>query len=201
MTADDPMKGVRNTYQLVTKRLRLEVPTIDDGEDLYRLAGGKDRSEITAGLIWDGPEDVSETQGFIQQSRTKSYDDFGFHWVIRDAAGTIAGVSGAPIGMISARPSGEPGRGDVGYWLGKAYWDQGIMGEALRSVLHLCFGDLAMVKIEAEIFTTNTRSIRLVESIGMKLEGTVRSAHLKRGQWVDAHIYGILREEWAGYSD
>jgi RimJ/RimL family protein N-acetyltransferase len=53
-----------------------------------------------------------------------------------------------------------------------------------------------MVKIEAEIFTTNARSIRLVESVGMKLEGTIRSAHFKSGLWVDAHVYGILKHEW-----
>ena len=63
-------------------------------------------------------------------------------------------------------------------------------------MLDLCFGDLDQVKVEAEIFTSNPRSMRLVEKLGMKLEGTIRSAHLKRGKWVDTHIYGILREEW-----
>ena len=42
----------------------------------------------------------------------------------------------------------------------------------------------------------NVRSIRLVESVGMRREGTIRSAHLKRGAWIDAHIYGLLRDEW-----
>jgi hypothetical protein len=28
--------------------------------------------------------------------------------------------------MIGTRPSGEPGRGDVGYWLGKPHWGRGI---------------------------------------------------------------------------
>ena len=98
--------------------------------------------------------------------------------------------------MISSRPSSEAGRGDVGYWLGKPYWGQRLMREALTAVLDLCFGELDQVKVEAEVFTTNARSKRLVEGLGMQLEGTIRSSHLKRGEWVDAHIYGILREEW-----
>jgi ribosomal-protein-alanine N-acetyltransferase len=53
-----------------------------------------------------------------------------------------------------------------------------------------------MVKMEAEVFTRNARSIRLVESLGMQREGTIRSAHLKRGNRVDGHVYGMLREEW-----
>ena len=35
----------------------------------------------------------------------------------------------------------------------------------------------------------------------MQREGTIRSAHLKRGNRVDAHIYGMLREEWRSQAD
>jgi RimJ/RimL family protein N-acetyltransferase len=63
-------------------------------------------------------------------------------------------------------------------------------------VLDLCCGECDLVKGAAEIFTSNARSKRLVESLGMVLEGTIRSSHHKRGEWVDAHIYGILRDEW-----
>ncbi|HVR76967.1 MAG TPA: GNAT family protein [Acidimicrobiia bacterium] len=196
MTGTGPDRDARNTHRLSTERLRLEVPTDDDAPVLFHLAGGEDRAEIMAGLIWDGPDKVSDTRLFVEQSQTRSYGDFGFHWAIKDRTGAITGSPGRAMGMIGTRPIGEPGRGDVGYWLGKAHWGRQIMAEALGSVLELCFGRLDMVKIEAEIFTTNARSIRLVEGVGMKLEGTIRSAHFKRGQWVDVHVYGILRDEW-----
>jgi ribosomal-protein-alanine N-acetyltransferase len=70
------------------------------------------------------------------------------------------------------------------------------MREALISVLDLSFGRLDHEKMEAEVFTDNLRSMKLVESVGMQREGTIRSSHLKRGRWVDAHIYGIVRGEW-----
>jgi RimJ/RimL family protein N-acetyltransferase len=70
------------------------------------------------------------------------------------------------------------------------------MTEALTAVLDFSFTDLDHEKMEAEVFTTNDRSMRLVESLGMQREGTLRSSRFKRGQWVDCHIYGILREEW-----
>lgn len=196
MTGTGPDRDARNTHRLSTERLRLEVPTDDDAHVLFEIAGGEDRAEIMAGLIWEGPDEVSDTRLFVEQSQTRSYADFGFHWAIKDRTGAITGSKGRAMGMIGTRPSGEPGRGDVGYWLGKAYWGRQIMAEALGSVLELCFGRLDMTKIEAEIFTANTRSTRLVESAGMKLEGTIRAAHFKRGQWVDAHVYGILRDEW-----
>lgn len=174
----------------------MEVPAEEDAPTLYRLAGGEDRSEVTAGLIWDGPDREAETLHFIAQARTASYREHGFNWVIRDLTGDISGTARSALGMIGTRPSGEPGRGDVGYWLGKPYWGRGVMTEALTAVLGLCFGRLDLNKVEAEVFSFNERSARLVERVGMHLEGTIRSAHLKRGQWVDANIYGILRSEW-----
>lgn len=196
MMGRGPERAALNTYTVETERLLLEVPDEADAPTLFALVGGPDRLEITAGLIWDGPDEISETLRFIRQAQTERYGESGFHWAIRDRSGAVTGSSGSVLGMISTRPSDEPGRGDVGYWLGKPYWGQGLMREALTGVLDLCFGEFDQVKVEAEIFITNSRSKRLVESLGMQLEGTIRSSHLKRGQWVDAHIYGILRDEW-----
>jgi RimJ/RimL family protein N-acetyltransferase len=196
MTGRGPDRDALNTYRIETERLLLEVPDEADAPTLFALVGGPDRLEITAGLLWDGPDEVSETLAFIRQAQTERYGESGFHWAMRDRGGAVTPSPGTVLGMISARPIGEPGRGDVGYWLGKPYWGQGLMTEALTAVLDLCFADLDQVKVEAEVFTTNPRSMRLVERLGMQLEGTIRSAHFKRGQWVDAHIYGILREEW-----
>ena len=185
-----------NTHRIETERLLIEVPTIDDAPTLFDLVGRADRVEITEYLIWDGPDHLSETREFIEKVRTELYGANGFHWVIRDRQGLFTAASGTAMGMIGTRPSGEAGRGDIGYWLGKAHWGRGIMGEALASLLDLVFRELDMVKREAEVFTGNARSVRLVESLGMRREGTIRSAHLKRGNWVDVHTYGMLREEW-----
>ncbi len=196
MTGKGPDRAATNTYRLETERLVLAVPSDEDAPFLYELVGGADRMEMTAGLIWDGPDDISDTIGFIRQAQTESFGDGGFHWAIHDRTGQSSGATGTTIGMIGARPSDQPGRGDVGYWLGKPYWGQGLMSEALTAVLDLSFGELDHEKMEAEIFTDNPRSMRLVEGLGMQREGTIRSSHLKRGRWVDSHIYGLLRGEW-----
>jgi ribosomal-protein-alanine N-acetyltransferase len=196
MTGMGPERAAKNTNRLETDRLVIEVPSEADALSLFELVGGEDRDEVTAGLIWDGPDEIQETIEYIREVRSKPVRDGGFHWAIHDKTGELTRSPGTAIGMISARPSEQPGRGDVGYWLGKPYWGQGVMSEALTAVLDFSFYDLDHVKMEAEIFTTNDRSMRLVEGLGMQREGTLRSSRFKRGQWVDCHIYGILREEW-----
>ena len=63
MTGRGPDRAALNTYRIETERLVLEVPSESDAAALFSLVGGDDRLEITAGLIWDGPDEISETTG------------------------------------------------------------------------------------------------------------------------------------------
>jgi len=192
-----PDPASRNTYSFSTARLLLEPPDPADAPALYELAGGSHREQVTAGLVWDGPDTISDIESWIEQCRVNTFEDFGFFWVIRDASGDLTGTVGRAMGIIGTRPLGVPGRADVGYWIGYPYWSRGIMSEALRAMLRFGFETLDYAKLEAEVFIDNTRALRLVESVGMTREGVVRRRRRKGGEWVDEAIYGVLREEMA----
>jgi uncharacterized protein (DUF952 family) len=53
-----------------------------------------------------------------------------------------------------------------------------------------------MEKIEASIYTGNWASRRIFEKNGFLLEGTVRKATLKRGEWQDDWRLGITRQDY-----
>jgi RimJ/RimL family protein N-acetyltransferase len=192
-TGPDPDSG--NTHSMETSRLVIDLPTPNDASDLYELVGGEQRDEVCATLVWDGPADIEEVERWISRCVSDAYGEWGYHWVIRDRRGEITGRPGAVLGAIGTRPTGQAGRADVGYWLGRPFWGNGIMAEALQAVLALGFDALAYAKIEADVFTTNERGLRLVESAGMRREGTIRRAVWKRGEWVDTALYGMLAEE------
>lgn len=197
MDRTGPPPEARNTFRLVTERLAIEVPESEDAAALFDLIGGDDRAEVTATLVWDGPDAIADVETWIERCRTETFADWGFHWVIRDRRGDLGDSPGEVLGAIGTRPRDEPGRGDVGYWLGRPHWGKGIMTEALRAVLDLGFGELGYAKIEADVFATNDRGRRLVESVGLIHEGTIRRALRKRGAWVDLAVYGGLAEEFA----
>ncbi len=196
MTRLGPDRARRNDITLTTDRLVMDLASRDDAPTLFELVGGDDRRTICQYLIWDGPDTVADIVDWTRRNRTATWEHWGFHWVIRDRSGTLTGESGTPMGAIGTRPLGAPGVGDVGYWLGVPYWRQGVMAEALRAVLDLCFGELNMHKIEAEVFAHNVAGRALVESMGMVLEGVLRRSIRKYDDWVDAARYGILWEEW-----
>jgi len=197
MTRTGPDPRGLNTYSLATPRLDIVVPEQTDADTLYHLVGGPDRREVCANLVWDGPDSIVDILSWIEKCHTSRYRDWGFHWTIRDRSGDLTKTAGTAIGAIGTSPRGEFGRGDVGYWLGKPFWGQGVMGEALGALIDLGFTELNYYKMEAEVFTENVRGRRLVERAGMTREGTVRQAYRKYGEWVDAAIYAVLYEEWS----
>ena len=86
--------------------------------------------------------------------------------------------------------------GEVGYSLSRAYWNQGIMTEALRAVLAFGFDTLQLNRIEAQHETDNPASGRVMEKAGMRPEGTLRAKVYNKGRFTDVRIWAVLKKDW-----
>jgi len=105
--------------------------------------------------------------------------------------------TGKIIGMMSLMKINYDNRNaEVGYWLGKKYWGQGIAKEALKLILDLGFKKLKLSRIYARVMHPNIASAKLLESVGFKFEGRLRKATLKNKRWLDDLRYGLLKEEY-----
>jgi RimJ/RimL family protein N-acetyltransferase len=85
----------------------------------------------------------------------------------------------------------------IGWLVDPAYARQGLATEGAREVLRLCFDGLGLRRVTAAAFAENTASVRVMEKIGMRIEGRgVREAlHRDRG-WVDGVNAAVLADEW-----
>jgi RimJ/RimL family protein N-acetyltransferase len=91
------------------------------------------------------------------------------------------------------------GTAEIGYWLGKRYWRQGIMSEAVAEVIRFGFEDLGLRRIDLNAFAENVASNELAKKFGFAYEGTgIKRARAKSDGVVhDENYYGLLREQWA----
>ena len=87
-------------------------------------------------------------------------------------------------------------RAEIGYALGREFWGQGYMNEALIALLKYAFEDLNLHRIEADVDPRNTASIKTVERLGFQREGYLRERWQINGEIQDAYFYGLLRQEW-----
>lgn len=114
-----------------------------------------------------------------------------------DTVSFLPCVNGDPIGYCWAFHISEVSRNALlGYWIAEEFQGDGY-GTAM--VDRLCtwgFRDRGLHKLWAHVFVTNEASQRVLEKNGFELEGTLRDQFWVQGEFVDAHSYGLLAEEW-----
>ncbi|QNA89481.1 GNAT family N-acetyltransferase [Massilia sp. Dwa41.01b] len=88
-------------------------------------------------------------------------------------------------------------KAEIGYFLGSAFGGQGIATLAVRAVLGYSFASLDLNRLELRCAAANTPSIRVAERLGFTLEGVLRQDEWLDGGFVDVHVFGLLRAEFA----
>ncbi len=109
----------------------------------------------------------------------------------------IVRVKGEPVGIariqdvMSASP--EIGLRILGPWQAR-----GIGGPATRWLIDYCFKKLPrrIVKVRAVTVSTNIGGNKALRKAGFRKDGVTRRQWFIRGQWRDAALYSMLREEW-----
>ena len=105
-------------------------------------------------------------------------------------------IGGEAVGSVEAS-RGEDiycKNAEIGYWLARRYWGQGIATEAVRQMCEMVFAQWDVVRLFAECFARNTASHRVLEKNGFTWEATLKSSIYKHGQLLDARIYSRLRD-------
>lgn len=174
---------------LTTKRLILRHWEDGDAEELYRYARDPDIGPIAG---WPAHTCVDESLDAIRN-------------VLSEAETYAICLKGddRPIGSIGLKLKGHTDLTDrddeceLGYWLGKPFWGQGMMPEAAEELLRHAFEDLGMRRVWCAYYEGNTKSKRVQEKCGFRYQWTsydvdVPLMHEKRTGFVNC----ITREEW-----
>ncbi len=90
---------------------------------------------------------------------------------------------------------------DIGYEFSPEHWGKGYATEAAQAMVHYGFSTLGLHRIWSWCIADNHRSRRVLEKLGMQLEGRYRENEHFKGHWWDTLVFGILKSEWKEYSN
>jgi len=105
--------------------------------------------------------------------------------------------SGQLVGEVSLKIDQQSDQAALSYWIGEPYWGLGYCTEAASIIARYGFEYLHLNWIYATHLPRNSASGRVLQKIGMCLEGQKRRHNIKSGKYEDLMLYGMLREEWA----
>lgn len=172
---------------LKTERLVLRPFALADAPLIQILAGDKDVASTTRLLPHPYPDGLAEKWIASLPARYQQGDGVSFAIALRE---------GALIGSIGLLLSLADHHAEIGYWIGKPYWNSGYCTEAAAAVLQFAFDTLDLERVFAKYMGKNPASGRVMAKLGMTQEGILRHHRCKWGQFEDLVVCGILRNEW-----
>jgi RimJ/RimL family protein N-acetyltransferase len=171
---------------ITTRRLVLRQMTLEDVPAIQRLAGAP---EVAAGTFMPHPYEDGMAEQWImsQQTEYKAGNLINFAIVLK--------TEPVLIGSIGLTLTPTHHHGQLGYWVGVPYWNQGYCTEAARAVVQSGFHAMELHRIWAPYFKRNPASGRVLQNIGMQYEGCQREHYRHSDRFEDAMLYGIVRSD------
>ena len=181
----------KGTKPLETERLLLRPWKESDAGAAF--AHWMNDPNVTKYLTWTPHEEIAVTRALLKTWEEECRAINCYHWaiVLKDGNVLIGDLN-----ILQVDDWNE--RGEIGYCLGKAWWGNGYMTEALREVLRYLFEEVGFYRLNGCHAAENVGSSRVMEKCGLIYEG-IRRKFMRlpsTGERVDIVVRGILREDY-----
>ena len=156
-----------------TERILLRPWCEEDAPNLFKYASDPD---VGPGAGWAPHKNEEESLEII-----RTFFNNDHTWAIEfKEKGEVIGAIGY---LLPAESNVSIGENDVeiGYWVAKPYWNQGICTEALSLLIDHCFKDKHFQNIWGDFFVDNPASGRVMEKCGFQETGDMSFCN---------HLYG-----------
>lgn len=174
---------------LFTERLILSQPTVSDTEDLV--------------FQMNSTSEISENTLTLPYPYLKQHADFWFQmadYSFKKKEAFVFGIREKEnqklIGGIGLHLDVANNKAEVGYWLGKSFWNNGYATEALQRILKFGFEELLLHKIYASHFLHNPASGKVLEKNGFEFEAILKQEIFKNGAYLDLRRFSILKNSF-----
>ncbi len=184
---DAGVNSMTKPTTLRTDRLVLRPYRLSDVVEVYGYAQDPEWGRY---LPIPKPYELRHAEEFVARSVLTE-------WNTRPVFAVCSG--GSVIGGINVRVDARSSTAEMGYGIAREHWGKGLAREAARAVIEWAFSEFALAKISARADLSNTQSWRVMEKLGMRREGILRSELPNPSvpdSRVDMVVYAILREEW-----
>ena len=177
------------TQTLETKRLILRRFTVRDADAMY--TNWASDPEVTRYLTWPAHAGVETSRAVLADWTAAYAQESCYQWAI-----VLKDRADEPVGSIGAVDvSDDIAAVQIGYCLGRRWWHQGIMSEALGAVMDFFFDAVGCNRVAGRHDPRNPHSGMVMQKCGMKYEGTQRSADRNNQGICDTSWYALLRAE------
>lgn len=172
-----------------TDRLILRPWREEDAEALYRYASDPDIGPIAG---WP-PHTCVENSLEIIRTVFSSPETYA---VVLKETDEPVGCCGIMLSNSLHAAEMQMNEAEIGYWIGKPYWGQGLIPEAVKALLSRCFNDLELNAVWCGYYKGNDKSKRVCEKSVFKYHHTNHDIVSPLGDIRTEHFYLMTKEDY-----
>ncbi len=116
------------------------------------------------------PDSIEQVHDWLQHHHDAFRNQTGIRWAIQldDVAESVGSIGLTNIDL-------ETRTSEIGSAIAKSYWHRGIATRAARLVINFALNGLGLSKISADVLSSNTGSIHVLEKLGFRRVCTIRN--------------------------
>ncbi|KOP23605.1 acetyltransferase [Hapalosiphon sp. MRB220] len=171
--------------KLETKRLVLRQENLEDAEAVFAVFSDP---KVTQFHNLHTFIEVEEALGIIQRRAKRFKIGCGIRW------GITHKQDHKLIGSCGFIWDKQACSAEIGYELASNYWRQGIMTEALQTILQFGFEDIGLQFVVAQVMLNNIASKKLLEKLGFQSQGVLKQHDFWKGQYHDLEQFMLTKD-------
>lgn len=172
--------------ELIGNRVLLRRWSVEDAETLFRYASSEEVGPMAG---WPPHQSVEESREIIRTifSASETYA------IVLRESGEVVGSVGLLASGVAHSECVAAGEFELGFWVGRPLWGQGIATEASQVLLQHCFEELGTRRVWASHYDYNHASARVQTKCGFTYHHTETQLHPLSGEAVRV-VYNCLEE-------
>lgn len=183
------MVNNQGTKLLESQRLILRRFTSEDAHDIFN--NWTSDQAVCQYLTWPVHANIDVTKTILNDWLANYSSQEFYQWAITLKSDNV------PIGSISVvKFDHNLDSVEIGYCIGKAYWNKGFTTEALATLIKFFFDKVNVNRIEARHDSNNPASGQVMLKNNMKYEGTLRDGSRNNMGICNCEVYSILAQEY-----
>lgn len=154
--------------------------------DLEQVYNGLSHPDIIRyyGVSYNSLEETKAQMRFFAELE---HNGTGIWWAICSLDQTTFYGAGGLNSLIR-----EHNKAEIGLWLLKEYWGQGIMTEIIPLICQYGFKNLGLHRIEGLVESENFNCKKALSKLDFQYEGTMVDCEIKNGKYISLDIYALL---------
>ncbi len=172
----------------IDDKIRLELIEEKHVQSIFDMVN-ENRNYLRSWLPFvDRMQTVDFAQNFVKGAIQRNKDATEFAFVIFNNDKMVGRVGVYKIDTLNKI-------GEIGYWIVQNSQGKGIITKSCRSLIHFCFSDLELNRIEIKCGTENLQSKTIPEKLDFTNEGIIRQGELLYDKFIDLNLYSLLKSD------